>query len=209
MASPGRVSESVSSVRSRKNRQQRIAELLAAAAAIVSEGGPERLTASSLAQRCGVSPQLVYAYFGNLTEVKRQLLHNAFLERRVALNRRLASANDLRDVVAAFVRSDSEEAATGSLIAQLEPLQGVGSVLDELREQDRMVNGPFLFSSVNDAVTLPHRVIELLLNAGSGASLAAAAFVSDAKVDSEAAIEATVEFILAGVAAVDAKSFEF
>lgn len=196
-------------MRSRKGKQERIAELLAAAASVVGDGGPEQLTVSSLAERCAVSPQLVYAYFGNLTEVKRRVLYNAYLERRASLNERLASANDLRDVVAAFVRSDCEEAATGSLIAQLEPLEGVGSVLDEVRAEDRSTNGPFLYSTVNDIVSLPPRVIELLLNAGSGASMAAAAFVSEAEVDVEAAIEATVEFILAGVAAVDARSFQF
>lgn len=187
----------------RRGKRQRKSELIAAATDIVAELGVEQLSVKSLAARCGVSSQLVYVYFSNLTELKRQVLHAAFEERRADLDRRLSGVGDLREWVEAYVRSDLESAKVGSVIAQLEPLPGVGSVLKELRAEEWSTKGRRIFSVVANQVTLSQTAIELLLNMSAGGLLAGATYVRHNDVDVEPAVAAAVEFIMAGLAGVD------
>lgn len=190
----------------RKGRRERKSELIAVATEIVAELGVEQLSVKSLAERCSVSSQLVYAYFGNLTELQRQVLCAVFDERRADLDRRLSDVADLRQWVEAYVRSDFESAKIGSVIAQLEPIPGVGSVLNELRAQEWSAKGRRIFAVVADEVALSQAAIELLLNVSAGGLLSGATYVWRNDVDIEAAVAAAVEFIMAGLTAVDTLS---
>jgi AcrR family transcriptional regulator len=52
--------------------------LINTAAQLISEGGPQALSARRLATEAGTSTMAVYTYFGSMSEIVRAIVHNGF-----------------------------------------------------------------------------------------------------------------------------------
>ena len=61
----------------RQNPDNR-ATLIDAAARLVAEGGPRSLSARLLAKEAGTSTMAVYTYFGSMSEIVREIVHDGF-----------------------------------------------------------------------------------------------------------------------------------
>ena len=61
----------------RRNPDNR-ATLIDAAARLVAEGGPGSLSARLLAREAGTSTMAVYTYFGSMSAIVREIVHDGF-----------------------------------------------------------------------------------------------------------------------------------
>ncbi|HEY6309958.1 MAG TPA: helix-turn-helix domain-containing protein, partial [Streptosporangiaceae bacterium] len=52
--------------------------LIDAAARLVAEGGPRSLSARLLAREAGTSTMAVYTYFGSMSAIVREIVHDGF-----------------------------------------------------------------------------------------------------------------------------------
>lgn len=186
--------------RRRLDPEARQRQLLDVTAVVVVEAGAADCSIDAVAERAGVTPQLVRKYFGN-----RVGLLSSLFEREMAAHRRsvadeLRRADGFEDVVRAFVRANFRElssaTALGRLRATPEVVESVAPARDDVDRTNRL-----LLRAVRDEFGLDRSTAIQALTLGSAASIAAGNHFARHGGDEEQQVEATVRFVLAGVGA--------
>ena len=115
----------------RQPRQARsndlVAAILEAAVQVLSAEGARRFTTTRVAERAGVSVGSVYQYFPNKASILFRLQSDEWQQttdmlRRILEDRETGPLERLRRLVHAFIRSECEEAAVRTALADAAPL---------------------------------------------------------------------------------------
>jgi len=104
-----------------------VADILEAAAQVLSREGARRFTTARVAERAGISVGSLYQYFPNKEAILFRLQADEWrqtgaLLQDILADRRLPPAGRLRTLVCAFFRSECEEAALRLALGDAAPL---------------------------------------------------------------------------------------
>ncbi|MGF0165941.1 TetR/AcrR family transcriptional regulator [Streptomyces koyangensis] len=98
----------------REHRAQRLAQLIDAAEAILSEGGVDALTAGAVAARAGIARNSIYRYFDSIDDLLELLVAREFPAWTAAVEEAVAAQDTPGEQVAAYVRANLQQAARGT-----------------------------------------------------------------------------------------------
>ena len=194
------------SERRRLSPDARQTQLLDIAKATVERHGVSACTVERVAERAGVTPQLVHKYFGTRMSLLGALLEREDARYQSAVRASLAEATSFEQVVRVFVAANLDLLSDASAIGQL---RGVPELAD--RHADRWRGeGRGAERVLVRALTAEYHAdpstTEFVLRLGSAASIEAANIGRAGSIpDRDAHIDRTVRFILAGVEALTAK----
>lgn len=141
---PSEVQRSGDSASDRLPAEERRAALLEVVVELLREGGPERVTMGTVAERAGVTRALVYKHFAN----RRDLLSAAFRRQAAELDAAMTSevqaADGLEARLRALVRAVFRAVDThGWIFLPLQALSLEQGFRREQRERDRRTVGSF------------------------------------------------------------------
>ncbi len=194
------------SERRRLSPDDRQTQLLDIAKATVERHGVSACTVERVAERAGVTPQLVHKYFGTRMSLLGALLEREDARYQSAVRASLAEATSFEQVVRVFVAANLDLLSDASAIGQL---QGVPELAD--RHADRWRGEGrgaerVLVRALTAEYHADRSTTEFVLRLGSAASIEAANIGRAGSIpDRNAHIDRTVRFILAGVEALTAK----
>ena len=194
------------SERRRLSPDDRQTQLLDIAKATVERHGVSACTVERVAERAGVTPQLVHKYFGTRMSLLGALLEREDARYQSAVRASLAEATSFEQVVRVFVAANLDLLSDASAIGQL---RGVPELAD--RHADRWRGEGrgaerVLVRALTAEYHADRSTTEFVLRLGSAASIEAANIGRAGSIpDRDAHINRTVRFILAGVEALAAK----
>jgi len=194
------------SERRRLSPDDRQTQLLDIAKATVERHGVSACTVERVAERAGVTPQLVHKYFGTRMSLLGALLEREDARYQSAVRASLAEATSFEQVVRVFVAANLDLLSDASAIGQL---RGVPELAD--RHADRWRGEGrgaerVLVRALTAEYHADRSTTEFVLRLGSAASIEAANIGRAGSIpDRDAHIDRTVRFILAGVEALTAK----
>ena len=194
------------SERRRLSPDDRQTQLLDIAKATVERHGVSACTVERVAERAGVTPQLVHKYFGTRMSLLGALLEREDARYQSAVRASLAEATSFEQVVRVFVAANLDLLSDASAIGQL---RGVPELAD--RHADRWRGEGrgaerVLVRALTAEYHADRSTTEFVLRLGSAASIEAANIGRAGSIpDRNAHIDRTVRFILAGVEALTAK----
>lgn len=194
------------SERRRLSPDDRQTQLLDIAKATVERHGVSACTVERVAERAGVTPQLVHKYFGTRMSLLGALLEREDARYQSAVRASLAEATSFEQVVRVFVAANLDLLSDASAIGQL---RGVPELAD--RHADRWRGEGrgaerVLVRALTAEYHADRSTTEFVLRLGSAASIEAANIGRAGSIpDRDAHINRTVRFILAGVEALTAK----
>lgn len=194
------------SERRRLSPDDRQTQLLDIAKATVERHGVSACTVERVAERAGVTPQLVHKYFGTRMSLLGALLEREDARYQSAVRVSLAEATSFEQVVRVFVAANLDLLSDASAIGQL---RGVPELAD--RHADRWRGEGrgaerVLVRALTAEYHADRSTTEFVLRLGSAASIEAANIGRAGSIpDRDAHIDRTVRFILAGVEALTAK----
>ena len=194
------------SERRRLSPDDRQAQLLDIAKATVERHGVSACTVERVAERAGVTPQLVHKYFGTRMSLLGALLEREDARYQSAVRASLAEATSFEQIVRVFVAANLDLLSGTSAIGQL---RGVPELAD--RHADRWRGEGrgaerVLIRALTAEYHADRSTTEFVLRLGSAASIEAANIGRAGSIpDRDAHIDRTVRFILAGVEALTAK----
>ena len=194
------------SERRRLSPDDRQTQLLDIAKATVERHGVSACTVERVAERAGVTPQLVHKYFGTRMSLLGALLEREDARYQSAVRASLAEATSFEQVVRVFVAANLDLLSDASAIGQL---RGVPELAD--RHADRWRGEGrgaerVLVRARTAEYHADRSTTEFVLRLGSAASIEAANIGRAGSIpDRDAHIDRTVRFILAGVEALTAK----
>ena len=116
--------------RTRLSPTARKKELLDTAKAIIVEEGLQRFTMEALARTAGVTPPLIYNYFSGRQALLKSLLvqdYESYLRKTVA---EVGAAKSFDDVVRAYVTSNFDHHAPGSILPILQSQPKIVEVIE-------------------------------------------------------------------------------
>ena len=192
--------------RRRLSPDDRQTQLLDIAKATVERHGVSACTVERVAERAGVTPQLVHKYFGTRMSLLGALLEREDARYQSAVRASLAEATSFEQVVRVFVAANLDLLSDASAIGQL---RGVPELAD--RHADRWRGEGrgaerVLVRALTAEYHADRSTTEFVLRLGSAASIEAANIGRAGSIpDRDAHIDRTVRFILAGVEALTAK----
>ena len=194
------------SERRRLSPDDRQTQLLDIAKATVERHGVSACTVERVAERAGVTPQLVHKYFGTRMSLLGALLEREDARYQSAVRVSLAEATSFEQVVRVFVAANLDLLSAASAIGQL---RGVPELAD--RHADRWRGEGrgaerVLVRALTAEYHADRSTTEFVLRLGSAASIEAANIGRAGSIpDRDAHIDRAVRFILAGVEALTAK----
>ena len=194
------------SERRRLSPDDRQTQLLDIAKATVERHGVSACTVERVAERAGVTPQLVHKYFGTRMSLLGALLEREDARYQSAVRASLAEATSFEQVVRVFVAANLDLLSDASAIGQL---RGVPELAD--RHADRWRGEGrgaerVLVRALTAEYHADRSTTEFVLRLGSAASIEAANIGRAGSIpDRDAHIDRTVRFILAGVEALTAR----
>lgn len=98
----------------REHRAQRLSQLVDAAEAILNEDGVEALTAGAVATRAGIARNSIYRYFDSIDDLLELIVTREFPAWIEAVEQAVAAEITPLERVAAYVRTNLEQAARGT-----------------------------------------------------------------------------------------------
>lgn len=156
-------------------RQSRSTELVAtileAAVRVLTEEGAARFTTARVAERAGASVGSLYQYFPNKASILFRLQSDEWrrthtLLRSILVDQARLPLDRLRALVHAFVRSECEEAAVRTALADAAPLYRGAPEAIEARQEAEPLLDAFMLEVLPDATAERRDLIgELILSA--------------------------------------------
>lgn len=185
--------------RTRLTREARRNQLLDSARALIVTGGTQAFTMEALAQAAEVSSPLVYKYFSTRTDLLRELVDREYQSYRRQMRSDLDRAKCFENVVRVFVATNFDHHARGNILpVLLSQPELAARVRPEEKRGNRQV-AKFLVNSMADTYRLKRSEAEYLVSIASGASIGAADYGRGVTSRRDATIEATLQFIFAGI----------
>lgn len=98
----------------REHRARRLAQLIDAAEAILDADGMDALTAGAVAARAGIARNSIYRYFDSIDDLLELIVTREFPAWIEAVEHAIAAETTPEEQIAAYVRSNLEQAASGT-----------------------------------------------------------------------------------------------
>lgn len=194
-------------VRTRLSPEARKIQLLDTAKEMIVEDGLQAFTMDALARTAGVTTPLVYNYFPNRQTLLQALLvkeYDSYTRKLVAA---VAKATTFEEMVRAYITSNFDHHAPGSILPILQSQPDIVEVIQEQLQRDGNQTANFVVQQTAESFKLNKAQAELLASMSSGASIAAAQYASKARVNRKKTIESVLTYVMAGIDALtDAKS---
>ena len=185
--------------RTRLSPDARRTQLLDKAKDMVITSGLQAFTMEGLAKHAGVSAPLVYNYFSGRPQLLKALLsreYNRFVE---ASTEALRDAQNFEDIVRISVTSNFDHYAPGNILPLLLSQPELASAVEAEQQRVGRQNAKFLVRAAADYYQLSPKQAQVAVSMSSGASIAAAEFAANAKLNRAETIELAVNYILAGI----------
>lgn len=183
-------------------RQRAKKQLLDTAKAMIVEGGLQRFTMEALACTAGVTTPLVYNYFSGRQVLLKSLLVQEYESYRLKTVAEVGAAKSFDDVVRAYVTSNFDHHAPGSILPILQSQPEIVEVIELHLKKDGQQAAEFVVQSTAKSFKLTKSQAELVASMSSGASIAAAQYAGRVRVNREKTIDNVLAYVLAGISAI-------
>ena len=186
-------------VRTRLSPAARKIQLLDSAKDIIVEHGLQAFTMDALARAAGVTTPLVYNYFPNRQNLLQELLVKEYDSYTRKLGAEVAKAATFEEIVRAYITSNFDHHAPGSILPILQSQPEIVAVIQEQLKANGNQTANFVVQQTANSFKLSKAQAELLASMSSGASIAAAQYASKARVNRKKTIDSVLTYVLAGL----------
>jgi len=193
-------------VRTRLSPAARKKQLLDTAKAMIVEEGLQRFTMEALARTAGVTTPLVYNYFSGRQALLKSLLVQEYESYRLKTVAEIGAAKSFDDVVRAYVTSNFDHHAPGSILPILQSQPEIVELIELHLKKDEQQAAEFVVQSTAKSFKLTKSQAESVASMSSGASVAAAQYAGRVKVNREKTIDNVLAYVLAGISAIAKKA---
>ncbi|MFP6793206.1 MAG: TetR/AcrR family transcriptional regulator [Pseudomonadales bacterium] len=193
-------------VRTRLSPAARKKQLLDTAKAMIVEEGLQHFTMEALARTAGVTTPLVYNYFSGRQALLKSLLVQEYESYRLKTVAEVGAAKSFDDVVRAYVTSNFDHHAPGSILPILQSQPEIVEVIELHLKKDGQQAAEFVVQSTAKSFKLTKSQAELVASMSSGASIAAAQYAGRVRVNREKTIDNVLAYVLAGISAIAKKT---
>lgn len=193
-------------VRTRLSPAARKKQLLDTAKAMIVEEGLQHFTMEALARSAGVTTPLVYNYFSGRQALLKSLLVQEYESYRLKTVAEVGAAKSFDDVVRAYVTSNFDHHAPGSILPILQSQPEIVEVIELHLKKDGQQAAEFVVQSTAKSFKLTKSQAELVASMSSGASIAAAQYAGRVRVNREKTIDNVLAYVLAGISAIAKKT---
>jgi len=194
------------SVRTRLPPVARKKQLLDTAKGMIVEEGLQLFTMEALARTAGVTTPLVYNYFSGRQVLLKSLLVQEYESYRLKTVAAVGAAKSFDDVVRAYVTSNFDHHASGSILPILQSQPEIVEAIELQLKRDGQQDAEFVVQSTARSFKLTKSQAELVAGMSSGASIAAAQYAGRVKINREKTIENVLAYVLAGISAIVKKT---
>ena len=188
--------------RTRLSPENRKKQILEAARNLIIVNGIQSFTMDSLAAAAGITTPLVYNYFANRPELLQSLLKQEYAAFSERTQSEVESATGFEEVVRAFISSNFDHFAPGSILPILQSQPEVVVVIAEQQKRSSNQSANFLVKLTAKSFQLTRADAELVMSMSSGASIAAAQYAANHAVTRDETIDKVLAYVVAGLDAV-------
>ena len=185
--------------RRRLTPEARREQLLETARLMIVEQGLQSFTMDALAKSAGVTTPLVYNYFTNRQMLLQSLLLAEYTRFQDELMAAVSASESFEEMVRAYVTSNFDHHAPGSILPILQSQPEIVSVISERLQSDGQQTARHVVQQTARRFTLTRSQAELVASMSSGASIAAAQYAANAGLNRERTIEQVISYVLAGI----------
>lgn len=164
--------------------------------------GLQRFTMDALATKAGVTTPLVYNYFATRAELLQALLVKEYTSYTRKLAAAVAKASNFEEIVRAYITSNFDHQAPGSILPILQSQPDIATVIQQRLKEDGKQTANFVVQQFAASYKLTKSQAELVASMSSGASIAAAQYARMARVNRKKTIGTVLKYVLAGVDAI-------
>jgi|TARA_B110000196_G_scaffold69168_1_gene58784 AcrR family transcriptional regulator len=169
---------------------------------MIVEGGLQRFTMEALACTAGVTTPLVYNYFSGRQALLKSLLVQEYESYWLKTVAEVGAAKSFDDVVRAYVTSNFDHHAPGSILLILQSQPEIVELIERHLKKDRQQAAEFVAQSTAKSFKLTKSQAELVASMSSGSSIAAAQYAGRVRVNREKTIDNVLAYVLAGISAI-------
>lgn len=185
--------------RTRLSPEARKKQLLDTAKETILKDGLQAFTMDALARAAGVTTPLVYNYFSTRQALLQALLEQEYDDYATKLAAAVTSATTFEETVRAYITSNFDHHAPGSVLPILQSQPDIVEVIGKRIRRDGNQTANYVVQQTAASYKLTKPQAELLASMSSGASIAAAQYASVAKVNRKKTIEKVLKYVLAGL----------
>lgn len=186
--------------RTRLSPEARKNQLLDVAKEMILADGLQGFSLEALARQASVSSPLVYKYFDSRIDTLQRLLVREYEAYALRSSQALEEAETFEAMVRLNIVGNFEHYAPGNIIPILQSQPEIAvAIRDQVRQNGRSL-AVYLVRTTADTYNLTTRQAELLVKMSSGASIAAAEYAALGRMNRDKAIDAALDYILAGLA---------
>ncbi len=186
-------------VRTRLSPDARKKQLLDTAKSIILEDGLQAFTMDALARAAGVTTPLVYNYFSTRQTLLQALLEQEYNDYTRKLARAVTNAATFEETVRAYITSNFDHHAPGSILPILQSQPDIVEVIQKRLRNDGNQTANYVVQQTAESYQLTKPQAELLASMSSGASIAAAQYAKTARVNRKKTIEKVLKYVMAGL----------
>jgi AcrR family transcriptional regulator len=188
--------------RTRLSPENRKKQILEAARNLITSKGIQSFTMDSLAAAAGITTPLVYNYFANRSELLQALLKQEYTAFSEKVQAEVESASSFEETVRAFILSNFDHFAPGSILPVLQSQPEVAVVISEQQKRASNRSASFLVRLTAKSFQLTRAEAELVMSMSSGASIAAAQYASTHEATRDETVDKVLAYVIAGLGAV-------
>lgn len=192
----------IAKTRTRLSPEARKRQLLETAKEMIVADGLQRFTMDALATKAGVTTPLVYNYFATRAELLQALLVKEYTSYTRKLAAAVAKASNFEEIVRAYITSNFDHQAPGSILPILQSQPDIATVIQQRLKEDGKQTANFVVQQFAASYKLTKSQAELVASMSSGASIAAAQYARMARVNRKKTIGTVLKYVLAGVDAI-------
>ena len=149
-----------------------------------------------------MTPPLVYNYFSSRQELLQALLKVEYDEFAIKLTQQVSEAETFEEVVRVFINSNFDHFAPGNIMPILDRQPEIADAIRSARKEHGDNVARFLVSNTAESFSLSKKVAAQVISMSSGASIAAAEFASQTRIQRKKAVDIAFDFVMAGLNAI-------
>jgi len=184
--------------RTRLSPEDRREQILNVAKESIFENGLQQFSLKQLAVDAGISEPLLFHYFSSRVDLLQQLLSRDFNRYLDALNESLDESSTLHEILRVYVVHNFNERAERGVIDILLAEAEIAAAIKKRRTKNARQREKFLVDTIAKELDISRKKAAMLGLMASAASIAAAKFAHEAKLDRDDAIATAMQFITVG-----------
>ena len=181
--------------RTRLSPEDRREQILNVAKESIFENGLQQFSLKQLAVDGGVSEPLLFHYFSSRIDLLQQLLSRDFNRYLDALNKSLDESSTLDEITRVYVARNFNERAERGVIDILLAEAEIAVAINERRTTNARQREMLLVGTLAKELGISRKKAAMLASMASAASIAAAKFAHEEKLDRDDAIDTVMQFI--------------